>query len=294
MSTVGAVVDRVMREWLTPPSNMPSQSVLSAGIDDSTTSITYDPLLMPEEEARLGAGAIIEVGQEWMRASDVNIDSRTITVVRGIMGTTAATHAAGDTVTISPRWARRTVFDAVADAVVDLSPELYGVGTLQVSSGEYQDLETARAHTILYARQQYGGSWRDVHVDILPGLPELDTYMGVQFGFDVDLNQDVWITYAYDFARPSSESVELSTVGVQGDWEELIVLGAIATLVQHPDADKTTLEYLTEQIAEQVQSVGSVTELATRLTRLRDYKLQRAASRLKRRYRTPMRMNQVI
>lgn len=294
MSTVGAVIDRVMREWLTPPSNMPSQTALTATITNSATSITYDPLLMPEEEARIGAGTIIEIDQEWLRTTDIDTDTRTISVVRGVMGTTAAAHNLGATITLSPRWARRTVFDAVADAVVDLSPELYGVGTVLVSGSNFQDLETARAHTILYARQERFGQWHDVHVDILPGLPELETGMGLQFGFDVDPSSDVWITYAYDFARPTAESTELSSVGVQGDWEELVVLGAVAALVQHPDADKATLDFLTQQVGEQFQRAGSVSELALRFTRLREYKVGRAGDRLKKRYRTPMRMNQVL
>lgn len=294
MSTVGAVIDRVMREWLTPPSNLPSQTELTTTITAGATSVVYDPLLMPEEEARIGAGTIIELGQEWMRTSDIDTGSRTISVTRGVMGTTAIAHNAGATITVAPRWARRTVFDAVADAVVDLSPELYGVGTVLVSGTDFQDLETARAHTILYARQERFGQWHDVHVDILPGLAELDTGMGLQFGFDVDPNCDVWITYAYDFARPTSESTDLSSAGVATEWEEMIVLGAVAALVQQPDADKTTLDFLTQQLGEQFQRAGSVTELATRFTRLRDFKMQRAGDRLKKRYRTPMRMNQVL
>ena len=95
--TIGDLVDRVYREYLEPPENMESYSYLTGGVNSTATTLAYaNDLFSIEEEDALGAGAIIEVGQELMFSTALNTVSNEITVKRGARGTTAAAHTAGD------------------------------------------------------------------------------------------------------------------------------------------------------------------------------------------------------
>lgn len=133
--TVGHLIDRVYREYLEPVDNVESYSYLTGGIDASATTITYaNDMFSVEEEDALDAGAILEVGRELMFSTALNTVTNEITVTRGVRGTTAATHDAGDIIKIAPAFPRQNVFDAVSDQIKNLYPTLFAVETLQLSA----------------------------------------------------------------------------------------------------------------------------------------------------------------
>ena len=106
-------------------SNVESYSYLTGGINDTATTLAYaNDLFSVEEEDALGAGAIIEVGQELMFSTALNTVSNEITVTRGARGTTATSHSAGDLIKISPAFPRKNVYDAVVDQIENLYPDL--------------------------------------------------------------------------------------------------------------------------------------------------------------------------
>mgnify|MGYP003303071771 CR=1 FL=1 len=110
-----------------------SYTTLSTGVNDSITSIVFDgDMLSIEEEDTLDKGTIIEINQELMICTDLNAVTNTITVKRGMKGTTAAAHTAGDIIKISPPFPRKVVFDAVKDQINNLFPTLFAVETQSV------------------------------------------------------------------------------------------------------------------------------------------------------------------
>ena len=130
--TIGHLVDRVFREYLEPADNVESYSYLTGGINDTETTLAYaNDLFSIEEEDALGAGAILEVGQELMFSTALNTVSNEITVTRGARGTTKAAHGAGDLIKISPSFPRKNVYDAVVDQIENLYPTLFAVETLE-------------------------------------------------------------------------------------------------------------------------------------------------------------------
>src|SRR6056300_2013682 len=95
-TTIENLIDRTFREYLEPMEDMVSYTVLSGALSDSDTSVGFNgDLLSIEEEDALDAGTIIEIGQELMICTELNAVTNSITVTRGVRGTTAAEHLAG-------------------------------------------------------------------------------------------------------------------------------------------------------------------------------------------------------
>ena len=101
MSTFGQLIDRTYREYLRPVEEQePLTQVANTdsitggtGLTSAGTSISYQAgLLTPEEEELIGAGSVIEIGQELIMVENINTVARTLTVERGRLGTTAAEH----------------------------------------------------------------------------------------------------------------------------------------------------------------------------------------------------------
>ena len=137
MSTnIRGLIDRVFREYLEPNDDLNSYTALASGISNSATEISFNAdLLTQEEEDVMDAGTIIECDQELMYCTDVNTVANTVTVVRGVRGTTADSHDANAILKIAPVFTRKGVFDAVSDQITNLYPTLYAVETKEVTSG---------------------------------------------------------------------------------------------------------------------------------------------------------------
>ena len=119
-TTIGNIVDRVYREYLEPMDDLTSYTVLNEGseLSASDTVITFNgDLLTQEEEDAMDAGTIIECDRELMRCVSLDTVNNQVTVVRGVRGTTASTHADGSVVKIAPPFPRKVVFDAVVDQI---------------------------------------------------------------------------------------------------------------------------------------------------------------------------------
>ena len=126
MSNIGNLVDRTFREYLEPMDDLVSYTTLSTGVNDSVTDIVFDgDMLSIEEEDALDKGTIIEINQELMICTDLNAVTNTITVKRGMKGTSAAAHTAGDLIKLSPPFPRKNVFDAECDQIKNLFTTLF-------------------------------------------------------------------------------------------------------------------------------------------------------------------------
>ena len=85
MSTFGQLIDRTYREYLRPVEEQePLTQVANTdsitggtGLTSAATSITYQAgLLTPEEEELIGAGSVIEIGQELIMVENINTVAR--------------------------------------------------------------------------------------------------------------------------------------------------------------------------------------------------------------------------
>lgn len=97
---------------------------LTQSASDSTTTLTV------ADTSAMSRG-IVEVGDELIMVDSVDSVSLTLTAPpygRGFRGSTAAAHASGTRVVSAPMFPRKTVKDALNDAIQAVYPEVFGVG----------------------------------------------------------------------------------------------------------------------------------------------------------------------
>lgn len=132
MPTLNQLVEAVRAEVYSDTQTIDSSSYLTSGINATDTQISV------ADASRFSAG-IIEIGSELILVDQVNRDTGVLTLHaagRGIRGTTAASHAAGDPVTMSPAISRQRIEQAVEETLRATS--LYGVAStdLTYSAGQ--------------------------------------------------------------------------------------------------------------------------------------------------------------
>jgi hypothetical protein len=96
----------------------PDQDVTTASISSSSATLTV------ADSSIYGTNWIIQVDQEAMRVKALP-SATTLTVMRGIQGSTAASHATAATVLVRPAWTDQEYLDAVNAAIDATFPFYY-------------------------------------------------------------------------------------------------------------------------------------------------------------------------
>ena len=329
-STIGDLVDRVFREYLEPAENVESYSYLTGGIDASVTTLAYaNDLFSVEEEDALGAGAILEVGQELMFSTALNTVTNEITVTRGARGTTAAAHTAGDLIKISPTFPRKNVYDAVSDQIENLYPTLFAVETKTITSGtgyrvigtygtdvdnnnylvapvkaisQFTDFSAGTDETGLkfigvaveMVDLPNGFTWTDED-----GVERTKTYTtgpqvvhALQFQ-GVSSGYECFVTFKKKFITPTAETDTLVTIGLESEYEPIIMAGVAAQMVAGKDIKRVDAQYITDQMAVQNFPVGSGTSVRNSLLQYQNILIQQARKNLRAKYPEPVVLNSI-
>ena len=292
MAAVSTLVDRIYRDFLNKPDDLSAFSRLDGAMSDTTgTTLTYESgLFSSEEENLLGNGALVEVDQELMLVTAANTSTRTLTVSRGYAGTTAATHADKANVFINPTFPRKSVFDAVADNIVRLYPSLYNVTTTNVTStSTYAEVPASTVEILTsYVQNASGEQYTSAGIELLRDFPPSTTNTAVQF-YNTSTGKTVYLVVKRKFVRPTSESDDLATTCLIADeYEQIIMVGAVADIVGATDIDATTQEFITEKLAAENYPVGSGERLRNALLRLRSLLIDEARGNLRSLYPAPV------
>ena len=330
-TTIGGLVDRVFREYLEPNDDLNSYTAVAAGsgFNASATTITYNgDLLTQEEEDVMDAGTIIECEHELMYCTDVDITNNQVTVVRGTRGTTAVEHLAGKLIKIAPAFTRKAVFDAVSDQISNLYPSLYAVETVESTSGTgYTLLGTYDApgtNNYLVApikaisqytdwasgSDQTGLTFKGVAIELID-LPNPFTYTdststertityttgpdvvhALQFS-GIASGHTVYVTFKKKFVQPTAETDTLATIGLQDEWEPIIMAGAAAQMLSGRDIPAATADFITDQLAVGSYPVGASSNIRNGLLSYQQTLLEQAKKDLKARYPEPVSLNQI-
>tara|TARA_R110002012_G_scaffold165516_4_gene327800 strand:+ start:2034 stop:2984 length:951 start_codon:yes stop_codon:yes gene_type:complete len=307
-----------------------SYSYLTGGINNSATTLAYaNDLFSVEEEDALGAGAIIEVGQELMFSTALNTVSNEITVTRGARGTTKAAHTAGDLIKISPAFPRKNVYDSIVDQIKNLYPTLFAVETVEmVASTGYKLLGTYGSNVDTYnylvtpvkAISQYtdwqsgsdqtGLKYNGVAVEMID-LPNpfvwtddtsterTKTYTtgpnavhAIQF-VNISAGHTVFVTFKKKFVPPTAETSTLVSCGLETEYEPIIMAGVAAQMLVGKDIKQVDARYITEQIAASNYPVGSSNTISSSLLRYQQLLIQQARSNLRSKYPEPVQLNNI-
>ena len=330
MSTnIRGLIDRVFREYLEPNDDLNSYTALASGISNSATEISFNAdLLTQEEEDVMDAGTIIECDQELMYCTDVNTVANTVTVVRGVRGTTADSHDANAILKIAPVFTRKGVFDAVSDQITNLYPTLYAVETKEVTSGtgytllgSYDSPGTNNyLVTPIKAISQYtdwsagsdqtGLTFKGVAVEMID-LPNPFTYTdststertityttgpdvvhALQFS-GIASGHTCYVTFKKKFVQPTAETDTLATIGLEDEYEPIIMAGVAAHMLSGRDIPSATADYITDQLAVATYPVGASSNIRNGLLSYQATLLEQAKKDLKARYPEPVALNQI-
>lgn len=292
MSTVAELADRVYREFLYPSDDQPIVASLSSAILAADTSVPYsDSTLYPDEEDVLAPGTLIEFADgEQARITAVNDSTNIMTVKRGVNGTTAADQASGSTIVAAPVFPRRAVIDAVKDNVVNLYPDLWQIvadtfvsaaGIIEVPAGIL---------SIQEASYVSGSRLIPAQVTEPRRLATSSTGWVVQ-AYGVPNGATVYLTYRGKFTYPPTDATDVATLGVEREWERIVVVGAAAHLISGRSIDPVSAEYITEQMERESFPVGSASRIAESLLRYRNFLLDQSNRNLRAQDAVPVVMN---
>lgn len=298
MSDIASVIDRINRDFLTPPGKSTPTFIMndSGGISATDTSVITDTTnLSPEEEDLLVAGRLIEIDSEIMRITAVSGTSPAITLTleddgtnrRAMLGTTAATHAdAADIHIMDEHYVPRlSIFNAVADSIVSLWPDLWTVGVEEASTSPSPIELPDYAGDVLDIQYQSGGLWvKAGSWDELQNFPYVSTERAVQVRGVVE-GASALIYYKKIPQRPSAESTALADIYVNAEWVDIVVLGAVARLMGGFPLQAFDIEFITQLLRAENQRPGEGIDIRNSLLQLRSFligPLQRQLTRYNR------------
>lgn len=289
MTTLGQLVDRTLRDWLEPADDQPTRASLAAGLAVDATSLTYDPaMLSPEEEELLGPGTLIQIGAEEILVGDIDETTNTLSdLKRAQNGTVPTVHAAGDLIFPTPVWRRRAVVDALGDAIVKLYPELYRIlssNEMSLSSTSYTEVPAAVARDLVAVKHFLGScsstsGYEAYTVRLLSPFPAVSS--GKAVVVDAASSVSGYLVYKAKFARPTSENDDLTVFGVQQDWEQIVILDAVAYLIAGREMDLATQERLSQQLEQQGYPAGTPSQVRDSILRYRELMVNRAQDALR-------------
>ena len=330
-ANIGELVDRIYREYLEPMDDLQPYTLLtsSGGINSSVTTINFDgTLLTQEEEDVMEAGSIIEIDRELLLCKELDTVNDTVTVVRGVRGTTATTHDENAIIKIAPPFPRQVVFDAVVDQINNLFPTLFAVETQSVqSSNGYTLLGTYDSPgtnnylvSVLKAISQFtdfsagsdqtGVVFNPVSVQMIQ-LPNPFTYVddtatertityttgpnqvnALQF-FNIDQGHTCYVTFKKKFVEPTAETDTLATIGLEDEYEPIIMAGVAAQMMSGRDIPTATADYITDQLAVSNFPVGSANSIRNSLLQYQQLLITQARKYLRAKYPEAVEINGV-
>ena len=331
-STIGDLVDRIYREYLEPADAVESYSYLTGSISSTgQTTFNYEEdLFSSEEEDALGAGAILEINQELMFSKSLNVVTNEVTVQRGARGTTATIHSAGDIIKITPAFSRKNVYDAVSDQIKNLYPTLFATETIELTAstgykllgnhGSNQDTYNYLI-TPLKAISQYtdwqsgsdqtGLKYNGVAIEMID-LPNPFVYTddtstqrtktyttgpdvvhAVQF-VGISAGHTVYVTFKKKFIEPTNETTTLTSIGLETEYEPIVMAGAAAQMLVGKDIKQINASYITDQISVSNAPIGSSNTISNSLLRYQQLLIQQARSNLRSKYPEPVQLNSIL
>jgi len=308
-------------------SNSDSISDSKVGLTTAGTSVTFNgDLLSVEEEDALDTGTIIEIGQELMICTDLNAVNNTITVTRAARGTTATEHEQGSLIKIAPPFPRKNVFDAVCDQIKNLYPTLFAVETKSIVakvgyvplSGSTDNHLIAPIKSISQNTNFSAGSdetgtvFSGVSCELID-LPNPFTYnddngesqtitytnngpnnvKAIQF-YGVASGHTAFVTFKKKFVTPTEETDTLVTIGLEDEYEPIIMAGVAAHMLSGRDIPTATTDYITDQLSTSSFPVDSATRIRNSLLSYQTALIQQARKDLRARYPEPVSINNIV
>ena len=280
MTTVGEVIDRLYLQILTPPDAQPALVHLAAPMDETQTDLTLGSFAVPEDGALLRQGIILGAGLESMRVTAYTLGAATATVERNVYSTPAETHAVGDAVTLSAAYARKSVFDAVVENIVSLYPKLATTNTdTMVTVGT--DVFPITDDLAVSPIEIWDGAIAEQRIAIDGRIVSYHPLVGARALLTSPSSGIVWMRYRRRMGVATTEADELSDLGVEETWINIVLMGAAATLLAGRDLPAAQTEWISATLEAENIRVGTRMSIAGGLRQYRNMLLNDASAEMK-------------
>jgi hypothetical protein len=288
-NTVGAVIDRLFLQYLTPADAQDKMVRLGADITTTTqTEVELGAFAIPEDEALLRSAALIEAELEMMRVVSYDTTTRLITVERNVYSTDAALHTTPLMMTMNPLFPRWLAFAAVADNIIQLHPSLF------TARNELLSPTTDRVYAIaddlaVHVEEIWPNGW-----SYGPGIDgRIVDYHPLTGGRSLLTNvsgSSVWLRYKRRMGIPTDETDLLDKIGVDERWVNIIIAGAAADLLAGRDISAVHSEWIKSVLEAENIRVGTRLSIAGGLRQYRNMLLKDSVKEMKSEYRTKVHM----
>jgi hypothetical protein len=251
-------------------------------------SLTADPgasgtSLAVSSTSGFEVGHTAEVGDELVYVTAVDQAGLTLTVVRGHLSTTAATHAAGSLIQCNPLWPRWMVQRAINDAIIKSWDRLIVVAT------------TALAGTVLYNTYDMPADCervRSVKIEDIRGTREFFSYAAFRYDFqrkELNLHVQAFEGQALEVEyvkRPVeiTSAQPLTTSGLNDSARPYVVAKAMADLVSRMDSSRLQVNFASAADMAANRPSGSANALARTLLAIASLELEDERKRLTSQY----------
>jgi hypothetical protein len=262
-----------------------------------TGSMTSNVLTFTVTDTDRLSGGLVEIDEELIEVSEVDTLGGSVNIYpwgRGQQGSTAATHAVGARVTVTPRWPRARIKRVINETINSLWPDLFAVFL--------DESNTTSATTIAYPLPATCRRILDIRWDS-PGTPVY--WVGVRAwrldlaadptafptGVAVDVPEAMWpgrtlkVVYAAEPTELVGGSDDFATItGLPATVADLVCIGAAARLVVTSDLARTQSFTLEHAARLESQTAGSATAVSRYLQQLYQVRLAAERDRLFGRY----------
>ena len=288
MSTASALLDRVNRQLLS--GTIEERNKLSATVDSDDTSF-----VMSYDLAGLRAGTVFEIDSELVYVWEAVSGSKTLTVERGYMGTTAASHTVGAVVTLNPRFPKAQMLEALNQDIDDLSSPLNGLFRVVSTSIDYNgsdrqtDLTGATSVIdLIDVRLRYLDSDYPVirATRLQRDLPTADFPSGFAIVFDESVMAgSLRVRYKAPFSRVSALTDSLQSVAnVSTTMEDILELGVMSRVLSVREVKRNFIESQGDTRRSDEVGAGAMRDSFSNILRLRRDRIIAEAAKLARQY----------
>jgi hypothetical protein len=235
-----------------------------------TAELLGDALQFPVDDSDSISKGLLEIDEEIMYAS--HAENGVVYVPawgRGFKGTTAAAHAAGSPVWVSPTWPRATVAREVNNTIRSLWPSLFGVATVDLSanstSWEYE--LPANCERVLSVEWRYNypdgwdivKSWEVSHSAYTTDFP---TGKSLLLGDPLPASAKLHVTYAILPQALSLPESVFTLSGLPASCRDVVVLGTAARMIPWQDTARLPVETVPSDALDNNKPVGNAIQVA--------------------------------
>ena len=288
MSTASALLDRVSRQLLS--GTVEERNKLAATVDSDDTSF-----VMSYDLAGLRAGVVFEVDSELCYIWEATSGTKTITVERGYMGTTPASHTSGAIITINPRFPKAQMLEALNQDIDDLSSPLNGLFRIVTADVDYngsdRQVDLTGATSVLDlidVRLRYLDSDYPVirMTRLQRDLPTTDFPSGFAIVFDESVMAGTLrVRYKAPFTRVSTVSDSIQSVAnVPVTMEDILELGVMSRMLSTREVKRNFIESQGDTRRSDEVPAGAMRDSFSNILRLRRDRIIAEAAKLARQY----------